>query len=280
MIMPVVQAYVGEITPQGKEGYSMGMFNMSMFASLSLGPLMGGIIQDAFSMNAAFACMGILSGVGLGLSLWFLPPVHNEYIKHKERPPVPWKLLIVDRGLLGLFAYRFFYTACIGIIWCFLPILSDIKFSLPGSSTGILLMLAVLVSGLLQMPMGFLADRINKRLMVVSGGTICAAAMVMLFYSDSYSHLIRAVSVFGVGGGISMPAVMALSIIKGQEKCSLASVMSVVTVAHSFGMMVGSMAAGLAMDYLELEYVFPCGAAMIIFGIFLFFGLTIPYRKA
>ncbi|MFU8770541.1 MAG: MFS transporter, partial [Desulfotignum sp.] len=42
MIMPVVQAYVGEITPKGSEGYAMGMFNLSMFLSLSLGPLMGG----------------------------------------------------------------------------------------------------------------------------------------------------------------------------------------------------------------------------------------------
>ncbi|MCK5098325.1 MAG: MFS transporter, partial [Desulfobacteraceae bacterium] len=32
MIMPVVQAYVGEITDKGSEGYSMGLFNMSMFA--------------------------------------------------------------------------------------------------------------------------------------------------------------------------------------------------------------------------------------------------------
>ncbi|MBW2655179.1 MAG: MFS transporter, partial [Deltaproteobacteria bacterium] len=42
MIMPATQAYVGDITPKGKEGLYMGAFNMSMFLSLSLGPLMGG----------------------------------------------------------------------------------------------------------------------------------------------------------------------------------------------------------------------------------------------
>jgi len=31
MIMPAVQAYVGDITPSGKEGFTMGLFNMSMF---------------------------------------------------------------------------------------------------------------------------------------------------------------------------------------------------------------------------------------------------------
>ncbi|MCD4678380.1 MAG: MFS transporter, partial [Desulfobacula sp.] len=65
MIMPVVQAYVGEITPKGSEGYSMGLFNLSMFLSLSLGPLMGGGIKDIWSLDAAFVCMGLLSGIGL-----------------------------------------------------------------------------------------------------------------------------------------------------------------------------------------------------------------------
>jgi MFS family permease len=31
MIMPVSQAYVGDITPVGSEGLSMGLFNMSVF---------------------------------------------------------------------------------------------------------------------------------------------------------------------------------------------------------------------------------------------------------
>src|SRR5210317_359921 len=31
MIMPVVQAYVGDITPKVKEGWIMGLFNMSLF---------------------------------------------------------------------------------------------------------------------------------------------------------------------------------------------------------------------------------------------------------
>ena len=52
----------------------MGLFNMSMFASLSLGPLMGGIIADLLSMDAAFACMGILSATGLGLTMIFFAP--------------------------------------------------------------------------------------------------------------------------------------------------------------------------------------------------------------
>ena len=64
MIMPVVQAYVGDITPPGREGFTMGLFNMSMFMGLSAGPLIGGLINDHFSLKIAFVCMGILALVG------------------------------------------------------------------------------------------------------------------------------------------------------------------------------------------------------------------------
>src|SRR5210317_482202 len=57
MLMPVIQAYIGDITPKGREGVTMGMFNMSLFMGLSLGPLIGGIIKDHFSLQTSFFCM-------------------------------------------------------------------------------------------------------------------------------------------------------------------------------------------------------------------------------
>ena len=274
MIMPVVQAYVGEITPAGREGYAMSLFNMSMFASLSLGPLMGGVIADLWSMDAAFGFMGLFSAIGLGLSIVFLPPVKKEFVKHGNVSGIPWNLILKDFHVMGLFAYRFAYTSCISIIWCFLPIFAQSRFELSGASTGVLVMLGVFISGILQIPMGYLADITNKRMMVFAGGLICASSMFMMFSSNSYFDLIFSVIVFGLGGGISMPAVMALTVIKGNEKSAMASVVAVVTVAHSLGMMAGSMGAGFAMDFFDLQFVFPCGTAMMLAGVVLFVSLT------
>ena len=271
MIMPVVQAYVGEITPKGREGYSMSLFNLSMFSSLSMGPVMGGVIHDIWSLDAAFGCMGIFSAVGMALCIFFLPPTRMEFVKDRDRAPIPWRLVVRDRHLFGLFSYRFVYTACIGIIWCFLPLFAQSRFTLSGSSTGVLVTLGVLVSGLLQLPMGYLADRMNKRILVLVGGGVSALGMILIYTGQSYWDLIWAVSIFGVGGGISMPAIMALAVILGNEKGAMASVISIVTVAHSLGMMAGSMGAGLAMDYFHLGVVFPCGAILMGLGIILFY---------
>ncbi len=272
MVMPVVQAYVGEITPAGSEGYSMGLFNLSMFLSLSLGPLMGGGIKDLWSLDAAFICMGLLSAVGLLLCIFFLPATSKEKVKNRQNVIIPWSNFLKDKELVSIFIFRYAYTACIGVIWCFLPVFADTEFSLSSSLIGVLVMLGVFVSGLLQLPMGYIADRANKRMMIVSGGILSTIGMILPYWASSFYDLVIAVSIFGVGGGISMPAIMAYAVIKGDKKKAMGSVMAIMTIAHSLGMLTGSMAAGLAMDYLSLRLSFPCGTIIMAIGTLVFWA--------
>lgn len=271
MIMPVVQAYVGEITPAGSEGYAMGLFNLSSFLSLSLGPLMGGGIKDLWSLDAAFMCMGVLSGIGLLLCVFLLPPTTEEKTKNLKTGVIPWSNLLTDKSILSIFIFRYAYTSCIGIIWCFLPVFADTEFNLSGSLTGVLVMLGVFVSGILNIPMGHVADRANKRMMILAGGILSTIGMLLLFRASCFYDLVVAISIFGVGGGISMPAIMGYAVIKGDEKKAMGSVISIITVAHSLGMLTGSMAAGLVMDFFSLRLSFPCGMIFMAFGTLVFF---------
>ncbi len=266
MVMPVVQAYVGEITPEGSEGYSMGLFNLSMFLSLSLGPMMGGVIKDILSLDAAFVSMGALSCLGLLLCMVFLPPVSEEKAGITKHVVVPWAVLVKDKALISIFIFRYAYIACIGVIWSFLPLYADREFGLSGSLTGILVTLGVFVSGLLQLPMGYAADRMSRTGMIIIGGLFSAVGMLMPYFATSFSDLVIAVCIFGLGGGISMPAVMASAVLKGDEKKAMGSVMSIMTIAHSLGMLTGSMAAGLAMDFFSLRMSFPSGTLIMLAG--------------
>lgn len=276
MIMPVVQAYVGEISPEGTEGYSMGLFNLSMFLSLSLGPLLGGAILDLWSIDGAFICMALLSLAGLVLCLKYLPPLSLERIHSPARTPAPFAGMLRDRQLMGLVGFRYAYTACIGIIWCFLPLFAAKAFGLSGAKIGVLVMLGVLVSGVLQVPMGMVADRVNRRLMVIGGGLVSAAGIAWPYWCASFWELLAAVTLFGIGGGISMPAVSALAVVKGEEKQAMGSVMSVMTVAHSMGMFTGALLAGLSMDFFTLSHAFPCGFLIMVSGTLVF---PVLYRK-
>ena len=270
MIMPVVQAYVGDITPEGSEGLSMGMFNMSMFFGLSIGPLIGGVINDRFSLEASFLSMGFLALVGFFLSLFLLPPTRSERVVRKGKPPTAWRQILSDRTIAGLFLFRFTFTVCIGIIWGFLPILADSEFGLSSSSIGILIMLGVFVSGSIHTPMGFLSDRVNKQVMVIIGGVITAYAVFSYQQANDFWDLIVASIIFGLGGGISMPALMAIAVLKGKQIGAMGSIMAFLTVGHSLGMLVGSFLAGLMMDIFQLRQTFSLGAIIMAIGVGLF----------
>jgi MFS family permease len=271
MLMPVIQAYVGDITPTGREGFTMGLFNMSIFFGLSLGPVLGGLMHDRFSLDAAFVAMGALSLVGFFLSLLLLPPVHSERVIRRERRPAALKQLARNPNVTGLFAFRFAYTACIGIIWGFLPVLASVELTLSSTTIGFLVMLGIFISGAIQLPMGYLADRLSREGMVIVGGLMVSGAVLFFAWADRVQELVWASIVFGVGGGICMPAIMATAVVIGDATAAMGSVMALLTVAHSAGILAGSMLAGVMMDLFKLRAVFPFGALLMLLGIAAFF---------
>jgi MFS family permease len=274
MIMPVVLAYIGDITPAGREGWIMGLFNTSLFIGLGAGPLVGGMIKDRFSLQSAFLCMGALSLAGFLLSLFYLPSTARESAAREHRSPVRWKTILADRVITGICLYRLAYTACIGIIWGFLPVFADSAFSVSASGTGILVMLGVLISGVVQIPMGWLADRLNRKLMIIVGGIIVSLALYLFVGARNFRDLLWCCAGFGIGGGIAMPALTAVAVMQGGRLGAMGSVMALLTTAHSMGMLVGAVLAGTMMDLFTLRQAFLIGAACMSAGSVLFIICT------
>lgn len=274
MIMPIAQAYIGDITPPGREGFAMGLFSMSVFCGLSIGPLAGGMISDYFSLATAFAAMGILALIGFILSLYLLPPTPSEPVIRDGKRLSGWKALLKDRDIAGFFLFRLAYTTCIGIIWGFLPVFADTEFSLSGSSIGILVMLGVFVNGLLHVPMGYLADKINRRRLVLAGGLVTGFAILSFEWAGGFRDLFLSSVLFGIGGGVSMPALMALAVLKGGRTGAMGSVMALLTMAHSLGMLAGALLGGFMMDIFSIRLAFSFGAFAMAAGTILFMILT------
>jgi DHA1 family multidrug resistance protein-like MFS transporter len=158
------------------------------------------------------------------------------------------------------------FTTCIGIVWAFLPLLADTRFGLSSSDIGILVMLGVLIACLLQTPMGLLADRMNKRALILVGGLLTAASVFSLGYAQGFWGLFLTNALFGMGGGIAMPAVMAMTVIIGRQTGAMGSVMGLLTMGHSLGMFIGPVLAGLMMDSFALDFAFLGGTVVMLIG--------------
>ena len=287
MIWPAAQAYVGDMAPENKEGAVMGFFNMATFAGLSMGPFAGGFINEHFSIDITFICMGALALCGLLLSLFLLPSAALERIAQRDRirqskSPAQnsfphrnnWWVLMTDHEIFGLFAFRLAFTACIGIIWGFLPVYADARFALSSSRIGIIITLGVFVSGILQTPMGVMADRMDRRTMVGIGGMITMLSVFGFTWAKGFDQILLANIFFGIGGGISTAPLMAMAVKTGARRSAMGSVMAILTMGHSIGMVGGSFGAGLMMDFFGLQYAFACGSLMMAAGVVIFLVFT------
>ncbi|OPX40010.1 MAG: MFS transporter [Desulfobacteraceae bacterium 4484_190.1] len=274
MIFPVAQAYVGMITPLRQEGRIMGIFNMSLYGGLCAGPLIGGIIKDWFSLEYSFFSMGALTLSGFLLCLVFLPPEKQTQQEHKQvtKKTVPYLTLLKNPMIFSLFMFRACFTTCIGITWAFLPLLADMKYGFSSSAIGILVSINVFVSAIFQLPMGYLSDRFNKKIFVTAGGIIGTIAIYYINQASSFVEFAIANAVLGLAGGISFPAIMALGVIEGRRNKAMGSLMGLLSLGHSIGMLTGPLLAGALIDIFSFGIVFNSGAVILCVGTLLFIG--------
>jgi len=272
MIFPVAQAYVGEITPQAKEGRVMGLFNVSLYAGLSAGPVLGGMLKDWINIEASFLTMAALTLAGFSFCLLLLPAETpgDQGAFAQRKKAIPYGKLARVPSVMSLFVFRVCFTTCIGITWAFLPLFATTRLQLSSSAIGIVVMINVLIAGILQVPMGYCADRFSKKALTVMGGILGMIAMLFMDGSKSFWELFLANAALGVAGGISFPAIMAAGVIEGRKNRAMGSVMGILALAHSLGMLAGPMIAGTLLDYTSFKTIFIIGAAIMCAGTIVF----------
>ncbi|MFQ6112039.1 MAG: MFS transporter, partial [Nitrospinota bacterium] len=232
MVFPVAMAYVGEITPPGREGTYMGTFNVAFFGGFGLGPLMGGGVRDLLGIQAAFYIMGALSTVALLLVLFLLPESPSLKRRGGERPS--YRALLRLPLMRGLMAFRLVGAAGMSTIMTFLPILVVGGLKLSGSQLGLLISAAVLTASVLQVPSGRLADRLSRNGLVASGGILAGLAILCIPLMGSFRGLLIVSLTLGVANAISLPAATALLVGMGRGH-GMGSSMALLNLAMSIG---------------------------------------------
>ena len=271
MIIPIAQAYVGDISPERKEGTWMGYFNAAFFTGFGFGPLLGGVLTDHSGMNTAFYTMGGLNLLALLVAVLFLPEIERR--KMAASPRTSFREMSTSGMIKGLFNFRLAFAIGRGTFATFLPIFAGIYIGLPPSRIGILLTVNILVTSLLQIYGGNIADRFNRRILVVIGGLTNITFLALIPLGGSFWPLLVICALGGLGGAISMPAASALVVEEGR-KFGMGSTIAVFSMAMSIGMAIGPIVSGVIADFINLDTVFYFGAAMGLIGTTLFIWFT------
>ncbi len=271
MIIPIAQAYVGDISPEGEEGTWMGYFNAAFFAGFGFGPLIGGILTDHFGMNVAFSTMGGLNLLAFLVVALFLPEARQRKMAASLHPS--FSEMCTSGMIKGLFSFRLASSLGRGIFATFLPIFAGIYIGLSPTLIGVLLAVNILLMSLFQLYGGHIADRFNRRTLIVIGGLTNLAFLALIPLGSNFWQLLGICALGSLGGAVALPAASALAIEEG-KRFGMGSTMAMFNMAFSIGMAIGPLLSGVLADVANINSVFYFGASMSLVGAGLFIWFT------
>jgi len=275
MISPLARAWVGDIVPKGEEGKWMGFFNAAFTTGLATGPLLGGVITDYYGMNAAFASMGGLSFIAFLAATFFL----HESGQRKEKDQVERSFRKMSGSSLfrGLFIYRTMFELSMGGFIAFFPLYCSFHLGLSTTLIGVLFAAGFYLLSFLQILTGRIADRFDRRRVLVLGSLINFVLLAMIPLTSNFWHLLGLIIIRSIGGSITTPSESVLAIEEGR-RFGMASTMAALAIGSSLGNGIGPIVSGVFADLCGTQSVFYFIGGVGLLGIILFAWYSRRYR--
>ena len=269
MVLPISTAYIGDITPRGKEGLYTSVISIARTLGWGCGPLLSGFISEGYGIQIPFYIMGGLALVSCLLLFTALP--EYPHIRNASATS-SYREILRNKTIRSLVLYRAINAIGTGNLFSFFPLLAD---SLGASPTeiGVLLSSRILIMTLLQGPFGVLVDRFDKIKLILLSGGASAVLMLLIPFAHTFMELLVLGLLIGVTWAVIMPAVTALAAAHGRES-GMASVLSTVNMGFSIGMIIGPITSGFIQDAFDLPSVFYFGGSTAVGGVLIFYLLV------
>jgi DHA1 family multidrug resistance protein-like MFS transporter len=256
--IPAATTLVAGSVPRRRSGYALGLLQMAIYLGASLGPLLGGVVADAFGYRAAFWVTAVLLFLA-GLTVLFLVEEHFEPVAPKGNGLSGglWQglgLVLHSGGLLAVFGTRALVRLGDNIMRPVMPLF--VQSLVPdaarvASLTGLVFGVKVGASALGAVTLGRAGDQVGHR-RVLAGCALCVMALYgVQFFVTAPLHLLVLQGMLGLAmGGIvaSISASLANLAPEGHQGAVYGLDTTAVAVARAVGPMTGAaITAGLGL---------------------------------
>ena len=265
MVTPLAQAFVGDLTPPGKEGRTMNAFYASQFIGMAFGPLLGGTIGAQWSYEAAFYVMGALSLLSLLLVLVTVPmdPITRRRKKKATVRPAVVPLRQIARhdavkAILIYVATRGFWRQSFNT---FYPLFATSVVGIDEARIGIVLSSYMFAEGILQIPFGFLADRFPRIRQIVVGSVLAPFVLLALPFVRSTLGVVAITVAMGAFSALGRSSLVAIRTELGRTY-GMATLAGLQGSSFAAGQMLGPVASGVIVDVIGVTAVFPFSAVI------------------
>jgi DHA1 family multidrug resistance protein-like MFS transporter len=284
--VPAATTLVASSVPRQRSGYALGLLQMAIYSGASVGPLLGGLVADAFGYRAAFWVTATLLFVA-GLGVFFLVEERFEPSQQKEDSPAEsfWQglaLVLRSRALLVMFGARLVVNFGSRTMAPILPLFVQSLMSAGervASTTGLITGVRAATGALGAVALGQISDRIGHRQVLIACTLGAAALYAPQFLVTTPTELLILQGAVGVAlGGIvaSISAMLARLAPKGRQGVVYGVDTSARSVANSIAPMVGAaIASGLG-----LRFIFLCSAGIFALAALGMAGLLVKNKES
>lgn len=269
LTIPASMAIMAAATQKATRGGAMGIYTTMRMIGFAAGPLIGGFLQVHFGFNASFYAGGAAMLIGFILVQLWVHEVPPAAVPNKAAPPVrfiDWSLL--NAGILGASLATFLMASNFSMMT---TLENEFNQRLQQNALGFSFAFSALMVSrlLLQVPLGWLSDRVGRKPLIILGLILMAPATALLGEVATTLQLTGMRVFQGVGAAaIAAPAFALaadLSSSGGEGRQ-----MSILTTGFGLGIALGPLIAGLlAVFFFELPFL--VGGALSLVGAWVVF---------
>lgn len=246
-----ILALVVASTPRSHVTFATGAIQSAMFVGSTLGPVIGGILFDAYGMRWAFFANGIGLAIPAVLVIFF---VHENFERPSEpfgSPLRPFRDALRtarSREFAPLLALVFLAHSAMLVIFPALPVIVEEVYTgdSPASASGMVFMAFGVASATSAIVTGFLAMRVGLKKTLVGLAVVASVLHVPPLFADSLVQLALMLAAIGLfqGGLIgSLNGLFAMAAPAGREGAVFGAQQTVMAGALSAGPLLGGTVA-------------------------------------
>lgn len=256
-------AYVVDMAPQGKRGWTMGWYTAFTQAGLMIGPVFGGFILNRLGYLPAYYIGSATGLVGLLAALYIYRRVESKVPASPLTSGGDWRFL-KQREFIASILPTIFVAIGAGTLVAYMA-LYGLELDINEVGAGLIITLCFASSAVIRVPTGMLADRFGRKPLIVYGLLLCAVGTGLIALFSNLPLLSVASILLGIGMGFVQPAALTLAAdLAPAEKRGLA--MGAFVSFFNIGNGLGPTALGFVAEVSGYPFMFGVCAGMILIG--------------
>lgn len=217
MYQTAAMAYIADISLPANRARFIGTNQGALLLGVSIGPGVGGLIAQGFGLRAPFYVVGGAALLAAVYGYLRLPETHSRTVAPAAPAVAPgppdgggqrsWLRMVRSRDFAALsFVTMATFLARAAGRQTLVPLMSVARLNMSPAALGGIFSAMAFMGMLLITPAAIAADRFGRKAMIVPGGALVGAGLLLYAGAGTYTLFLVASLVMALGQGVGGPA--------------------------------------------------------------------------